>query len=114
MPARFLWTPRRFAPETSSVGASSKTFPTFAGSWCRRSKLPSLQRLPPRLRGGGQNACLKRMGEPTGSIVIEAVEPELEAGRFAIKRIVGESVVVQADVFKEGHDIPVAGRRGRR
>ena len=49
------------------------------------------------------------MAEPTGSIVIEAVEPELDGtGRFAIKRIVGESVVVQADVFKEGHDILVA------
>jgi len=34
------------------------------------------------------------MAEPTGSIVIEAVEPELEGGRFAIKRIVGESVAV--------------------
>src|ERR1700682_4109076 len=130
MPARFSSTPRRFAPETSSGGGSSKTFPTFAESWCRRSKLPSLQRLPPRLRGGGQNgsasaakvlivvatnsSCLKRMAEPTGTIVIEAVEPELDGtGRFAIKRIVGESVVVQADVFKEGHDILVAVLRWR-
>ena len=45
------------------------------------------------------------MSERIGSIVIEAVEPELDAGRYAVKRVVGETVSVQADVFKEGHDI---------
>ena len=45
------------------------------------------------------------MSERIGSIVIEAVEPELDAGRYAVKRVVGEAVSIQADVFKEGHDI---------
>ncbi len=35
---------------------------------------------------------------------IERVTPQLDGGRFPIKRIVGERVVVEADVFREGHD----------
>ena len=38
-------------------------------------------------------------------IVIEAVQPEIDGGRFAIKRVPGEKVVVEADVFGDGHDI---------
>jgi starch synthase (maltosyl-transferring) len=37
-------------------------------------------------------------------VVIEAVRPEIDAGRFAIKRVPGERVVVEADVFADGHD----------
>jgi len=37
-------------------------------------------------------------------VVIEGVEPEIDAGRFPIKRIVGEAVTVEADVFGDGHD----------
>jgi starch synthase (maltosyl-transferring) len=37
-------------------------------------------------------------------VVIEHVEPEIDAGRFPIKRVPGERVVVEADVFAEGHD----------
>ena len=37
-------------------------------------------------------------------VVIESVKPEVDAGRFAIKRSIGESVMVQADVFTDGHD----------
>jgi starch synthase (maltosyl-transferring) len=41
-------------------------------------------------------------------VVIEAVEPEIDGGRFAIKRVSGETVRVEADVFADGHDM-VAG-----
>ena len=37
-------------------------------------------------------------------VVIEGVRPEIDCGQFAIKRVVGESVVVEADVFADGHD----------
>jgi len=36
--------------------------------------------------------------------VVEAVTPEVDAGRFPAKRSVGEVVVVEADVFADGHD----------
>jgi len=41
-------------------------------------------------------------------VVIEAVDPEIDGGRFPIKRTPGESVVVEADVFADGHDIVAA------
>jgi starch synthase (maltosyl-transferring) len=37
-------------------------------------------------------------------VVIENVEPELDCGRYAVKREVGDTVTVRADIFKEGHD----------
>ena len=40
-----------------------------------------------------------------GRVVIEGVQPEIDGGRFPIKRAVGESVVVEADIFGDGHDV---------
>ena len=52
-------------------------------------------------------------------VVIERVEPELDGGRHAIKRVVGDVVEVEADIFCDGHDkiaacdqVPAAGRAG--
>lgn len=36
--------------------------------------------------------------------IIEGVKPQIDGGRFAIKRVVGDTVVVEADVFTDGHD----------
>jgi starch synthase (maltosyl-transferring) len=38
-------------------------------------------------------------------VVVEAVEPQVDCGRFAVKRVVGEEVVVRADVHADGHDV---------
>lgn len=37
-------------------------------------------------------------------VVIEGVHPEIDCGRFAIKRVAGEKVVVEANIFADGHD----------
>jgi starch synthase (maltosyl-transferring) len=37
-------------------------------------------------------------------VIIEGVQPEIDCGRFPIKRVVGEDVVVEADVFIDGHE----------
>ena len=42
------------------------------------------------------------------SIVIEDVYPELDCGRYPVKREVGDRLEVWADVFKEGHDVIAA------
>lgn len=44
----------------------------------------------------------------TPRIIIENVTPEIDGGKFPIKRVVGEKVVVRADVFADGHDEVVA------
>src|SRR2546430_4633985 len=40
--------------------------------------------------------------------VIENLEPLVDSGRYPIKRVVGEDLVVEADVFKDGHDVVAA------
>ena len=38
-------------------------------------------------------------------VVIEDVRPQIDGGRFPIKRTTGQSVIVEADVFADGHDL---------
>ena len=40
--------------------------------------------------------------------VIENLQPLVDGGRYPIKRAVGEDLVVEADVFKDGHDVVAA------
>ena len=47
-------------------------------------------------------------------VVVEAVAPEVDGGRFPVKRVVGDVVVVGADVFTEGHGRLAAVLRFRR
>jgi starch synthase (maltosyl-transferring) len=37
-------------------------------------------------------------------VVIESVRPEVDGGRYPIKRVVGDEVEVHVDVFADGHD----------
>ena len=37
-------------------------------------------------------------------VVIEGMTPEIDCGRFPIKRIIGDKVTVEADIFADGHD----------
>jgi len=47
-------------------------------------------------------------------VVVEGVHPEIDAGRFPVKRTVGEDVVVGADIFTDGHDKLAAALLHRR
>jgi starch synthase (maltosyl-transferring) len=42
--------------------------------------------------------------EPPSSVIIERVRPEIDAGRYPIKRVAGDILQVSADIFKDGHD----------
>jgi starch synthase (maltosyl-transferring) len=42
------------------------------------------------------------------SVVIENLQPLIDGGRYPLKRIIGEDLVVQADIFKDGHDVVAA------
>lgn len=48
------------------------------------------------------------------TVVIENVSPLIEAGRYPVKRVVGESLTVEADIFKDGHDVVRARLKWRR
>jgi len=45
------------------------------------------------------------MGDGRARVVIEGVTPEVDSGRFPIKRVIGESVQVEAFIFCDGHDV---------
>ncbi len=46
-------------------------------------------------------------------VIVEGVVPEVDGGRFPIKRTVGEEVVVSADIFADGHDALAARLKSR-
>jgi starch synthase (maltosyl-transferring) len=46
--------------------------------------------------------------------IIEAVSPSVDCGRFPAKRIVGDDCVVEADIFRDGHEVIRAAVRWRR
>ncbi len=48
------------------------------------------------------------------TVVIENVRPLVNGGRYPIKRAVGEDLTVEADVFKDGHDIVSAVLKWRK
>ena len=41
-------------------------------------------------------------------VVIESVTPQVDGGLYPIKRVIGEKVVVQADIFTDGNDYIMA------
>ncbi len=46
---------------------------------------------------------LQMTGEPRRAVV-EAVSPLVDGGRFPVKRVLGDTVIVEADAFADGHD----------
>jgi starch synthase (maltosyl-transferring) len=51
---------------------------------------------------------------PPNPIVVENIYPELDAGRFPVKRTVGDILEVSADIFKHGSDVIRASLRVRK
>ncbi|MGH7935345.1 MAG: maltotransferase domain-containing protein, partial [Candidatus Binataceae bacterium] len=46
--------------------------------------------------------------------IIEVVTPSLDGGRYPVKRIMGEPCVVEADIFRDGHEVIRAAIKWRR
>lgn len=46
-------------------------------------------------------------------IIVEDLSPEVDAGRYAVKRVVGDQLDVSAVIFKDGHDLLAARVRYR-
>jgi starch synthase (maltosyl-transferring) len=46
--------------------------------------------------------------------VVASVAPIVDGGRFAVKRVVGDHVIVEADCYADGHDVVAARVRWRR
>jgi starch synthase (maltosyl-transferring) len=47
------------------------------------------------------------------AVVIENLQPLIDCGRYPVKRVTAEDLAVEADVFKDGHDVVAASLRWR-
>ena len=47
-------------------------------------------------------------GKARKRVIIEGVKPEIDGGRFPIKRTVGDRLRVEADIVTDGHDVIAA------
>lgn len=57
---------------------------------------------PGVILAGGPHADLDELA--AHRVAIERVEPEIDGGRFPVKRVVGDVLEVSADIFSDGHD----------
>lgn len=55
--------------------------------------------MPPKAKRSSK----KTADFPT-TVVIENVSPSVNNGRYPVKRVIGEQLTVEADIFKDGHD----------
>ncbi|MGH7919956.1 MAG: maltotransferase domain-containing protein, partial [Candidatus Dormibacteraceae bacterium] len=46
-------------------------------------------------------------------VAVQRITPQLDGGRFPIKRTIGERVRVEVDLFTDGHDQPAGVLRHR-
>jgi len=77
-------------------GGEARTLPTLEG--------PRTQLTLPDRKTTDRRPAARQLEH----ITIECVTPELDAGRFPVKRVIGDVVEVSADIFKEGHDLIAA------
>jgi starch synthase (maltosyl-transferring) len=70
-----------------------------------RGRAEEPRKPPARLSRPARDAAEQRLAAlARDRVVIERVEPELDGGRHPIKRVVGDVIEVEADVFCDGHD----------
>src|SRR5919109_3921512 len=62
----------------------------------------------PTRKTAGARGDLPSATELKRTVVIEAIAPLVDGGRYPIKREVGAVFEVTADIFKEGHEVLVA------
>jgi starch synthase (maltosyl-transferring) len=62
----------------------------------------------PTRRTVGARGDLPSAADLTRTVVIEAIAPTVDGGRYPVKREVGAVFEVSADIFKDGHDVLVA------
>jgi len=82
-----------------AVDGSLKGFPQHAGSVIF---FPAVR--APSVSVKQQNSATLAQLCGRCRVTIEAVTPQIDGGRFPIKRVPGEEIRVEADIFCDGHD----------
>ena len=92
----------KVAETTSKKKSPSGT--TTAQKAPQRGSAPSKANAKDATVNGSGTASAKPVNGRS-RVVVEAVTPQIDGGRFAVKRVVGDLVRVEADVFGDGHDL---------
>src|SRR4051812_37472436 len=87
------------AASATSAASSPTRNPGTAKANPSRCPCPLLERFSSRL-----HKSAARTGALPARAIVESVRPEVDCGRFPVKRVLGEELVVEADVFTDGHD----------
>lgn len=61
--------------------------------------------VPAEQAGRDKQMLPQTLGEGRLRVAIEHVEPEVDGGRYPIKRVIGDTIIVEADLFADGHDV---------
>ncbi|MGH8801110.1 MAG: maltotransferase domain-containing protein, partial [Casimicrobiaceae bacterium] len=69
---------------------------------------------PVTTQGGQPDANPALPAEGRARAVIEGITPQVDHGRFAVKRIAWDRVEVEADCFADGHDVLACVLRHRK
>src|SRR6185437_13147044 len=76
---------------------------------CSPSSAPEVSLLAPASFLTPSERSVGRVGVPARArVLIEAVSPQVDAGRYPVKRILGDRVTTSCDLVRDGHDA-VAG-----
>ena len=65
----------------------------------------SVEPMPPVIPKTVRNGRALTEASKAPRVIIDRIEPQVEGGPFAIKRVIGQSISVEADVFTDGHDL---------
>jgi len=103
------------APLPSGAGAAFEAVAPLDGESMAEGKLAPgevrilrVVRSPGVAPAPGDSRDAARRAAAAPRIAIEALSPCVDGGRFAAKRIVGEPVEVEADIFADGHELLAA------
>jgi starch synthase (maltosyl-transferring) len=92
----------RLAKATHAVAAGGIRISFHARDLCRDLAFPNQEMASTTIRRRTTKTTTRR---PPAPLVIECVRPELDAGRYPVKRVVGDVFEVRADILKDGHDL---------
>src|SRR2546423_4484666 len=95
---RYASAPRR--PSGSDVGC--KKIPAERGSFIAARVLTVS--VPPIVETP-QGVPLPKTNDPPARIQIQRVTPQVDCGRYPVKRTVGDRIDVTARIFRDGHDL---------
>jgi starch synthase (maltosyl-transferring) len=90
----------------STRGSAASPCPSGMVRACCKPRASAAQTISRRHPGLLETDEYMRPEEP--SILIENVHPELNCGRYPVKREVGDALEVTADILKHGHDVLAA------